>query len=74
MKSLTELDGVFPLSAGSSERAALHAPRLAGNLAVTPGLVLGHSAFMRAWAARRLKTASIADDLTQLRASAVSLR
>lgn len=74
MKSLTEIDHVFPLSAGSAQRPVLHAPRLTTNLAVTPGFVMGHSAFLRVCAARRMKTAASAADLTQLREPAVSLR
>jgi hypothetical protein len=53
MNPTPELDRVFPLSSGSTERARLRAPRVLSSLSVTPGVVLGHRAFMRAWAARR---------------------
>ena len=61
MNSTAKLDHVFPLSAGSSERAALHAPRIAASLPVTPGVVMGHGTFLRAWAARRANPAPFAD-------------
>lgn len=50
-----ELDRVFPLSAGSSERARLRAPRLLSGTKITSSFVMGNRAFMRAWAARRAK-------------------
>ena len=74
MNVLNELDRVFPLSAGSPKRPALHAPRLTASLNLTPGMVWGHSVFMRAWAARRAKIASDLVAAENLRASATSLR
>lgn len=53
MNPTPELDRVFPLSAGSSERARLRAPRLLSGFKITSGFVMGNRAFMRAWAARR---------------------
>lgn len=53
MQPTPQLDRVFPLCGGSSERARLRAPRLPLLVKPTPGGVLGHRAFMRAWAARR---------------------
>jgi hypothetical protein len=53
MNPTPELDRVFPLSGGSEERARLRAPRVLTGINLTPGGVLGHRAFMRAWAARR---------------------
>ena len=74
MKSMNELDRVFPLSGGSSERPALHAPRLAASIPAQPGIVLDHSALMRAWAARRAKIAADMVTAENLRVSAPSLR
>lgn len=53
------MDRVFPLSQGTAERALLRPPRmlLPGNAAPA---VLGHGAFMRAWAARRHALAAAA--------------
>ena len=55
MNPATELDRVFPLSAGSSERPRLRAPLVLSGLKVSPGIVMGNRAFMRTWAARRAK-------------------
>ncbi len=74
MNALNKLEPVFPLSAGSSERPALHAPRLTPSLDVTSGMVLGHNAFRRAWAARRAKIAADLVTAENLRVSATSLR
>jgi len=56
MNPTPELDRVFPLSAGSSERPRLQAPRVLSGIKVTSGFVMGNRAFMRAWAARRAKS------------------
>lgn len=47
------IERVFPLSQGTPERALLRPPRIFSNPASTAPAVMGHSAFMRAWAARR---------------------
>jgi hypothetical protein len=60
MQTTPELDRVFPLSGGSAERARLRPPQLALLINSTPGNVLGHRAFMRAWAARRAALAAAA--------------
>lgn len=52
MKHPNTLDRVFPLSQGAPERRLLRPPRL-GALKTSQGPVLGHAAFLRAWAARR---------------------
>ena len=54
MNPTPELDRVFPLSGGSAEPARLRAPRVLASINVTPSLVMGNRAFMRAWAARRI--------------------
>ncbi|MDO8540945.1 MAG: hypothetical protein Q7S40_10960 [Opitutaceae bacterium] len=46
-------DRVFPLSGGSSERAALRPPRLSVYPRYATVPIMGHRAFLRAWAARR---------------------
>lgn len=53
---------VFPLSTGSFERSPLRAPRLSVNPWSVSGNVLGHRAFMRAWAARRAARAALAEN------------
>ncbi len=53
MNPTSELDRVFPLSTGSSERARLKAPRLFPGIKATSGFVMGNRAFRRAWAGRR---------------------
>ncbi|MBL9201796.1 MAG: hypothetical protein JNL39_14900 [Opitutaceae bacterium] len=47
------MDRVFPLSQGAAERALLRPPRILLPGTVPAPAVLGHGAFMRAWAARR---------------------
>jgi hypothetical protein len=54
MNPTPDLDRVFPLSGGSAEPARLRAPHVLATINVTPALVMGNRAFMRAWAARRL--------------------
>lgn len=63
MKTTPELDRVFPLSGGSTERPALRAPRLGSLVRPTtsPGAVMGNRAFMRTWAARRAAAAAARD-------------
>jgi hypothetical protein len=61
MNITPQLDRVFPLSGGSSERPALRAPRLGSLVRPSSGLVMGNRAFMRAWAARRAATRATAD-------------
>lgn len=53
MNPTPDLDRVFPLSGGSSERARLRAPRLSLLVKSMPGVVLGHSAFLRTCVGRR---------------------
>ncbi|MSU49975.1 MAG: hypothetical protein EXS37_12965 [Opitutus sp.] len=53
MKTTPDLDRVFPLSGGSSERPALRAPRLPSLIKNLPGIVTGHRAFLRPWTVRR---------------------
>lgn len=53
-----DLDRVFPLCGGSSERARLRAPRLFLGSHVTPRLVMGHGAFLRALNGRRAATSA----------------
>ena len=48
-----DLERVFPLSGGSTERVALHAPRIIATTQAIPGFVMGNRAFMRTWAGRR---------------------
>lgn len=47
------IERVFPLSQGTPERALLRPPRIFSTPASTAPAVMGHGAFMRAWAARR---------------------
>ena len=53
MNPTPELERIFPLCGGSSEPPRLRAPRVLPSITVTPGIVLGHRAFLRTWAARR---------------------
>ena len=53
MKNTPDLERVFPLSGGSSERPSLRAPRLPLLVKSIPGVVMGNRAFIRTWAARR---------------------
>jgi hypothetical protein len=54
------IDRIFPLSQGTPARARLCPPRLFASPTVTAPAVLGHGAFMRAWAARRHALAAAA--------------
>lgn len=54
------MDRVFPLSQGTAERALLRPPRIFLPTNVAAPAVLGHGAFMRAWAARRHALAAAA--------------
>jgi hypothetical protein len=54
MNTNVSADRLFSLSASSTPRPALRAPRLLGAMTATPGFVMGNRAFMRAWAARRV--------------------
>lgn len=56
---------VFPLSTGSFQRPPLRAPQLSVSPWAVSGHVLGHRAFMRAWAARRAARAA-ASEATEL--------
>jgi hypothetical protein len=49
------IDRVFPLSQGATERALLRPPRIFSSTSTSfpAPAVMGHGAFMRAWAARR---------------------
>ncbi len=47
------IERVFPLSQGAPDRALLRAPRIFSSPSSTVPAVMGHGAFMRAWAARR---------------------
>ena len=53
MNPKSSLERVFPLSQGSSERLLIRPPRLVTISKYNGGPVLGHAAFLRAWAARR---------------------
>jgi hypothetical protein len=53
MNPQSSLERVFPLSQGSSERLLIRPPRLASIPKYNGAPVLGHAAFLRAWAARR---------------------
>jgi hypothetical protein len=57
MNPTPNLDCVFPLSTGSSERARLRAPSLLSGLDFAPGSVLEDFSFMRDWASRRVEAA-----------------
>ena len=57
MNPTTHLDRVFPLSDGAVERSPLRAPRLTLRPELAPVSTLSNSAFMRAWAVRRLSRA-----------------
>jgi hypothetical protein len=60
MNATPELDYVFPLSSGSSERTALRAPRLPSLARSSLATVMSNRAFMRTWAARRAAVARAA--------------
>ena len=47
------IERVFPLSQGTPERALLRPPRIFSTSTSPMPAVMGHGAFMRAWAARR---------------------
>lgn len=53
MNPTRQLDPVFPLSGGSQPRPPLRAPRLPALVAAPAVPVLGHHAFLRAWAGGR---------------------
>lgn len=55
MNPAPDLDHVFPLSGGSAFRPPLRAPALTALIRTTPGVVLGQSAFLRAWSVRRAR-------------------
>lgn len=55
------LDPVFPLAGGSFERRRLRPPQLCVVPGPLHGAVIGHRAFMRAWAARRAARIAAAD-------------
>ncbi len=72
MKPHLELDRVFPLSAGSSERARLRAPRLSAGFRFSPvGGIMSNHAFLRTWAVRRAQLARAAHPLPSGDASAL---
>ena len=56
MNPTPDLDRVFPLSGGSSERPALRAPRLSSLVKGVPGIVMVHRAYIRTWTVRRMKS------------------
>jgi hypothetical protein len=47
------IERIFPLSQGTPARARLCPPRIFAPSPIATPAVLGHGAFMRAWAARR---------------------
>lgn len=47
------IERVFPLSQGTPERALLRPPRILSTPQFAAPAVMGHGAFMRAWAGRR---------------------
>ena len=51
-------DRIFPLCGGSPERLPLRAPRLLSTFHLSPGFVMGHRAFLRDRAGRKLATAA----------------
>lgn len=57
MKTHPQLDRVFPLSQGSSERLPIRPPRINVRPEMAPVSSFNTSAFLRAWAARRAQLA-----------------
>lgn len=62
MNPASDLETVFPLSAGSPPRPTLRPPRLPALVKATPGPDLDLRALARAWAARRSRLANAVAD------------
>ncbi len=67
------LDRVFPLSQGTPDRALLRPPRIFSSQTIATPAVMGHGAFLRAWAGRRHALIAAAQKSAATELAAVSL-
>ncbi|MDP3070697.1 MAG: hypothetical protein Q8N18_10430 [Opitutaceae bacterium] len=68
------IERVFPLSQGTPERALLRPPRIFSSPPFAAPAVMGHGAFMRAWAGRRQALIAAAQKTAEIAPVGASLR